>query len=425
MARQIKLHRHQESAYKECVKVIREEGICYLAGEVRTGKTFVAFRAALEFGSNILFITKKKAIPDIERQFKETGYAYSLTVTNFEALHNINKQLFSLVVIDEAHTLGAFPKPPKRARQIREIVIRLSNGRCLLLSGTPSPESYSQLFHQLWACNYGGWRGYRNFYKWAKDYVNIKQMHFGPLPINDYSEAREDMIRPVLDDVMVMMTQEDAGFKGKVLEQVHTVKLKPSTRVAIEAIRKDGVYEPLNLVALSGAQRMSLIHQLCSGTVIDGMGGPRTVDKSKVKYITETWPNKKLAIFYCYVEEGELLRMLLGPSTDNPEIFRRQNVNFICQIRAGQEGTDLRAADVLIFYNISYSAAAYFQARARQQHRDAKDITVHWLFSDHGFERKVYNLIHNGKKRYTLSHFRKDYTDTGGQKVTFRRVARD
>ncbi len=429
MARQIsKLYPHQKEALKQCTRILDTGDTCYLAGDVRTGKTLVALHCAEQYSNNVLFVTKKMAIASIQEQFKGARLSCKLTVTNYEQLKYV-EAVYGVVILDEAHTLGAFPKPAKRAKQLRKL-LQNSNAKVILLSGTPSPESYSQLFHQFWCAWFQPWAKYSNFYRWAKDFVDVHKVHYGSIPFNDYTRAHWDRIQPVIGPVTVTMTQQDAGFKGTVLEQVHTVTLDPKTIVAIKAVIKDGVYDKLKLAALNGAQKMSYIHQLCSGTVIDSEQRSRIVDRAKVNYIIKTWctsynhKNPRLAIFYCYVQEGLLLREAFPRNTNDPELFAKDpKLTFICQIKSGSMGTDLRAADKLIFYNIDYSAASYFQARARQQHREAKDVTVHWLFSDHGYERRIYNIIHNGKKKYTLSHFRKDYTGQDGSKVTFRRLA--
>ena len=43
--------------------------------------------------------------------------------------------------------LVRFPKPSKRTKQIKQIV---GDKKLILLSGTITPESYSQIYHQFW-----------------------------------------------------------------------------------------------------------------------------------------------------------------------------------------------------------------------------------------------------------------------------------
>lgn len=418
----LQLRPHQKKALNSCKKVLAAHGKVYLAGEVRTGKTLVALHLAAASKLPTLFITKKMAIESIHSQVVNSGLDLKIHITNYEQLHNIIPGVWRFIIVDEAHTLGMYPKPARRARLLRLLT---NNCPVVLLSGTPSPESYSQLFNQLWAVNSSLWARYRNFYAWARDYVHVEKMYFGGVPVNDYSQANMLMINRDIRSIVVSMTQQDAGFVGLVHDRIHTIELAPGTKEAIKAVMDTGVYGPLGLEALSASQRMAYVHQLCSGTVISGEDR-LVVDYSKVDYIAKNWRRKRKAIFYCYVAEGDLLRKWFPNCTSSPEEFHENpKLDFICQIKSGQEGTDLSAADVIIFYNISYSASSYFQGRARGQHQQAPDMEVHWLFSDNGFERDVFNLItgDNGKKRYTTSHFRGFVESVGNKKTSLRRLA--
>jgi SNF2 family DNA or RNA helicase len=74
-------------------------------------------------------------------------------------------------------------------------------------------------------------------------------------------------------------------------------------------------------------------------------------------------------------------------------------------------GINLSSADVLIFYNIDFSAVQYWQARARLQTLNrTKPAVVHWLFTQDGIEEKIYKAVLK-KKDYTTYYFKKDYLD--------------
>ena len=89
-------------------------------------------------------MTKKKAIPSIEKDVRAMGLKEVVTVTNFEQVKKFTGQTWDCVVVDEAHSIGAFPKASQRQQQILNLVCK----NVILMSGTPSPESFSQLYHQ-------------------------------------------------------------------------------------------------------------------------------------------------------------------------------------------------------------------------------------------------------------------------------------
>jgi hypothetical protein len=59
----------------------------YLSMEVRTGKTLTSLGIAERIGvENVLFITKKKAIPSINEDYRLLSPNFSIFATNYESL---------------------------------------------------------------------------------------------------------------------------------------------------------------------------------------------------------------------------------------------------------------------------------------------------------------------------------------------------
>ena len=78
------------------------------------------------------------------------------------------------------------------------------------------------------------------------------------------------------------------------------------------------------------------------------------------------------------------------------------------QIQSGREGISLRSADLIIMYNIDFSATSYWQVRARMQYKGREGACpIHWLFSDLGIESKVYQAV-SKKKNFTVSYYKKN-----------------
>ena len=92
--------------------------------EVRTGKTLTAFGICNRLVSvrNVLFVTKKKAISSILHDYSLHSHSFNLEVINYESLHKIPKKKWDVIIIDEAHSLGAFPKKNKRCKDLSTLV---------------------------------------------------------------------------------------------------------------------------------------------------------------------------------------------------------------------------------------------------------------------------------------------------------------
>ena len=92
--------------------------------EVRTGKTLTSLSVCEDLGVvNVLFITKKKAIPSIEADYQLMNASFNLYVINYESLHKINTEVdYNVVICDEAHSMGAYARASNRAVAVKNII---------------------------------------------------------------------------------------------------------------------------------------------------------------------------------------------------------------------------------------------------------------------------------------------------------------
>lgn len=407
----MKLRDYQEKIVKDAWNVIDLYRFVYLAMEVRTGKTLTSLSLAerLSIGS-LLFITKKKAISSIESDYSMLSPSYDMTCINYESLHKVSGK-FDMIIIDEAHTLGAFPKPSKRAKQVADLIKR-NNPFVCLLSGTPTPESYSQIYHQVYGIPSNPFRSYRNFYRFCDDHVNVAKKFLNGFSINDYSDGKNtinDLMRPY----MISYTQHQAGFESEIEEEILTVRV--NTNEMCSQLKKDLIIEMDDEVILAdtGVKLMSKLHQMYSGTVKFESGNSIILDTSKADFIKWRFSDKKIGIFYKFKAELDVLKQVFGDDLcTDLDTFDNTDKNIALQIVSGREGISLRNAEHIVFYNIDFSATSYWQARDRMTTKDRKYNKVYWIFSEGGIESKVYRSVIN-KKDYTLRHFNSDVKKIG------------
>ena len=188
------------------------------------------------FQKNVLFITKKKAISSIEKDYKELAPKFKLIVINYESLHKAPELKWDMIICDEAHSLGAFPKPNNRAKNVKAL-IQKTNPYIILLSGTPTPESYSQLYHQVYGIPTNPFREFKNFYRFANTYVNVIEKKINGIHMRDYSRGKEGIINS-LKNYTINFSQTQAGFKTITNETVLAVKMKDSTYELSKKITK-------------------------------------------------------------------------------------------------------------------------------------------------------------------------------------------
>lgn len=411
----VELYYYQKRIANDAEERLREYGIVMLAMQVRCGKTFTALAAADQFlcekeKSKVLFVTKKKAIPSIEDDYMTLGPDFECTIINYESLHKVDGP-FDLVIVDESHSMGAHPKPSKRTKKVRDFAY---NVPVILLSGTPSPETYSQLFHQFWVSKNSPWKNYSNFYRWVNDgYVNKFQRMINGRPINDYSRANKHKIMRDINHLYISLTQEEAGFDAPVTEEILRVKMSPLTQMLFTEMEKEGIVGNLEKGPVASASNkadlVNKLSQLSGGTLIhDEEADGRIMDPNKAIFIQRRFEGKKIAIFYKYRAELELLQQFFPKHTLSPEEFNeKDDLVFLGQIQSAREGVSLRTADCLVMYNIDFSATSYWQARARIQSKDRKgSAPLYWIFSESGIEDYVMKAV-RGKKNFTYTYYRK------------------
>ncbi len=330
------------------------------------------------------------------RELCPDGYVYDLTM---EDNHNF---LANGIL---SHNCSAFPKPSKRTKLLKEIV---GNKYLILMTGTFTPESYSQVFHQFWISNFTPFVE-SNFYKWAKNYVQVRQRQFAHGRVNDYSHADIKKIDHIISPYVLTFTQEEAKFSSNISEHIHTVKIDPRIHRLINKLEKDLVLENKKgdvILADTPVKLRQKIHQLCSGTIIIEGGEIRVLDVSKCDYINKNFSKEKKAIFYKFKAEKKAILDNIDNTTTDLDEFNNSDKNIALQIVSGREGISLKNADCIIMYNIDDSNVSYIQSKDRMTTIDREENNVHWLFSDYGMEKEIYKVVTQKKAKFNNYFFK-------------------
>ena len=426
----MKLRDYQEELVNKAVQTFGSHGFVYLALETRTGKTPVSIMAAVEIyrktgAPEILFVTKKAIISSIADTYKKLCDDYPIAdvpfrVMSFDSLHKVTQLNGRIIIADEAHSFGSYPKPSRRALML----YGLARGcPVIMLSATPTPESYSSIFWQLAAAHVDCEliSPYKNFYQWAHEYVNIKKKRIGTgVYVNDYSDAKKDFILPQFEPFLITLTQEEAGFQQtEIMETIVTVPMPEQIKTMVKRIKTDGVayHDDIMIVAETAVARMSKTHQLCSGTVIPQVSKTRNetgmgviISRHKLAQLeTITMLYQKVAIFYKYVAELKMLEEAYGDRlTDDYQVFESETDRiFVGQFISKREGIDLKSADVIVCLNIDFAWLSYAQMINRMMsYTRTKKPKLIWLFTQGGIEERILKAVKR-KKNFTSSYYKR------------------
>ena len=336
----IEFRDYQEQIIQEGVEILEKSQLLYLSMEVRTGKTLTALGICEKLDvDDVLFITKKKAISTITADSDKLCPSYSLFVINYESLHKLPNIRWDVIICDEAHSIGAFPKPSNRAKAVRDLIQR-NDPRLILMSGTPTPESFSQMYHQVYAAFNNPFKKYKNFYRFADDYVNVKQLKISGRLMNDYKTGKQEILTAMKPHT-ISYSQKEAGFVSKIEEEVLTVKMSDHTYNLANRLRRDLVVEGKEEVLLADTpvKLMMKLHQIYSGTVKFESGKAMTLDRTKGDLIKAYFTGRKIGIFYKFKQELAVLKEVFGDElTTELSVFEDTDKNIALQIVSGQRG---------------------------------------------------------------------------------------
>tara|TARA_R110002072_G_scaffold265072_4_gene424005 strand:- start:6192 stop:7436 length:1245 start_codon:yes stop_codon:yes gene_type:complete len=410
MVETVQWREYQSDIIGRATNILKTKNFVYLAMEVRTGKTLTSLGICDKMGAeNVLFLTKKKAVQSISDDYdKLCPIGFTLFTINYESMHKAPNLKWDLIICDEAHSLGAFPKPNKRSKAVRDLILK-TRAKVILLSGTPTPESFSQMYHQIYGIQGNPFTNFKNFYRFCDRFVDVKERKINGLMIRDYSKGRQEILDAV-KPFTISLTQKEAGFVTETTEEVLEVKMLDSTYNLANKLKKDLVVEGSEEVVLADTpvKLMMKLHQIYSGSVKFESGNSKILDYSKAEFIKEHFKGRKIGIFYKFKEELNALKNVFGDElVTELSPFERTDKNIALQIVSGREGISLRHADCLVYYNIDFSATSYWQSKDRMTTKERLKNKVYWIFAKGGIETEIYKAVTN-KKDYTLRHFKRD-----------------
>ena len=377
----MKLYPYQQKTFEDAKLILSKHKMVYLALEMRYGKTPIAMELIRHLDKKALFVTTKSAMKDILSAQLSMNISTPITVINYESLHKVQGK-FDTLVLDEAHQkISKFPKPSSSRLAVDHLTTE--NTRVIWMSGSPAIESSSKLYHQLSISPYHSFSKFKNFYRWH-DMYGIKGLSIytgGSRPAVDYSQTIDFSQR--FEKIMVRRTLEASG-RAVVSPKIHLVyiDIPPSINDVYDAIMKHSIYsEEFTVVADGGAGRLTKLHQLAQGSVIDELDNTVLISPFKAKAIAEAHKGKKVAVFYKYIADYKLLSTF----------FNKED---LYQIDSAVTGINLSHYDEMAVMSLTFSGSNYSQMMSRMLHPDNKEQpNVYVYLTNHTVDTDVYKAV--------------------------------
>lgn len=393
----IQLDDHQVEGAEELFHILKENGLVYCEWEERTRKTMTVMEMLRKtIFKQVLWITKKKPLPDLDSQWQAYSNSYSpgyqLTTINYESLHKLSLKNYDCIILDEAH--HAMATYPKKSKTWDKVKVLTKGKPVVYMSATPYPETLAQIYHQFALSDWSPFWEYTSFYKWHEQFGLPYLEYIGARQIKKYDKVQDDRILRIIKPLFSKKTRSEVGFKHEPTDEVHYVTLGAQTEQHYKEMSKDfvTVIGEEEVVAETSVAVLQKLAQLVGGTmkVEDPERATEkkmayrsfwTGNTEKIDYIKKTWGDTDdMVIMYHYKEEEHLLK----------HHFKKAR---ILQADTWAEGVSLKEYEHLIVYSMSWRTSKYIQRRARQADKEREEsIEVKYVLS-HKVDEYIYEAV--------------------------------
>lgn len=312
---------------------------------------------------------------------------------------------FDTLIIDE---LSSFKNPSsKRFKKLKTVTPFFD--RVIGLTGTPAPNSYMDLWSQIYLLDRGERLG-KNITAFRRQFFNAYSR--GMYVEYELKEGAKEKIDDLISDICVSMKSKDylKDLKEPIIID-YKVKLDNKEFKLYRDMAKEAVAEVTEndkVVALSAAVVTNKLLQMASGTVYGEDKKPFKIHERKLETladILEQAQNENILVFYNFQSDLEniLLKFPEAKKFEGGEDIRNWNSGKIKMLllhpASAGHGLNLQqGGSIIVWYGLTWSLELYLQANARLVRQGQKEVVrIYRLVTEHTVDERVIETL-NGKK---------------------------
>lgn len=312
---------------------------------------------------------------------------------------------FDMLIIDE---LSSFKNPSsKRFKKLKTVTPFFD--RVIGLTGTPAPNSYMDLWSQIYLLDRGERLG-KNITAFRRQFFNAYSR--GMYVEYELKEGAKEKIDDLISDICVSMKSKDylKDLKEPIIID-YKVKLDNKEFKLYRDMAKEAVAEVTEkdkVVALSAAVVTNKLLQMANGTVYGDDKKPFKIHERKLETlddILEQAQNENILVFYNFQSDLEniLSKFPEAKKFEGSEDIRNWNSGKIKMLllhpASAGHGLNLQqGGSIIVWYGLTWSLELYLQANARLVRQGQKEVVrIYRLVTEHTVDERVIETL-NGKK---------------------------
>lgn len=305
---------------------------------------------------------------------------------------------FDMVIVDES---SSFKSPTaKRFKSLAAMYPRIS--RCVIMTGTPSPNSLSDLWAQIYLLDHGE--------RLEKRYTAFRERYFDPDKrgadgmIYSYKakDGSNDAILTRIGDICVSMRAEDYLTLPDIIYDDVTVTLDAAARKKYNELEKKMVMalpEDEELTVTSAAALSTKLQQLANGAVYDEFQQVHEIHDAKIETLVELLEGlrergKQALVFYNFRHDRDRIWRRLVAEGVNVRCLETQvdidawnghlmEVLLAHPASAGYGLNLQEGGNHVIWFGLTWNYEQYTQANARLHRQgQTEKVIVHQLVTE-------------------------------------------
>lgn len=302
---------------------------------------------------------------------------------------------FDTLIIDE---LSSFKNhASKRFKKLKTVTPYFK--RVIGLTGTPAPNSYLDLWAQVYLLDRGKRLG--------KNITTFRRTYFDAFSRGMYTEYKlkpgaKEAIDDAIADICISMSAKDhLDLKDPMLMDVR-VTMDGKEKKLYKTMERDAVLElgDDTIAALSAAVVSNKLLQLANGAIYDEDGKTHVVHGRKLdalEELREEAQGENILVFYSFKSDYKRIKARFPDAVklDGAETIRDWNAGKIKMLLAhpASAGHGLNLQDggsIIIWYGLTWSLELYQQANARLHRQGQKNaVRIYRLLTEGTVDARV------------------------------------
>lgn len=311
---------------------------------------------------------------------------------------------FDYLVIDES---SRFKDPSTKRFKALKKVLRTFKRR-IILTGTPTPQGYGDLWSQVAILDLGERLG-TSLTKFRDTYMHVaeKNRHTGVVYKWGLNTGADSIINGRISDICFSLRGEDYLELPKLTKLYHTIALDKDVKAKYNELKKHMVAEvgTEEITAPTAATLTNKLLQFTSGAIYNEDGESIAIHDTKLEFLESLLEENSAPTLLFYHFKHSLQRILdkfpeaVVLSDDNIQDWRDGKIKLlVAHPQSGGIGLNLQCNTgelaQCIWYDLPYSSENYIQANARVYRQgQTKPVIIHHLMVEKSIDEQVVKVL--------------------------------